>query len=122
VRVGAWFGIAAAFSSVPPFSKKAVKPVARKLWLPRLGGGADSGRGGDESAVAEHTGMSDQTLAYSEEDSLMKMLHPEVRVNLLGHPSIPVINPTPARHRSRNSVLRHSTPRPAPRVKLTRMM
>jgi hypothetical protein len=36
VRVDAWFAIAAAFSSVPPFLRYAVIPVARKLWLPSL--------------------------------------------------------------------------------------
>jgi len=30
VRVEAWFAIVAAFSSVPPFSKEAVIPVARR--------------------------------------------------------------------------------------------
>ncbi len=30
----AWFAIAAAFSSVPPFLRYAVIPVARKVWLP----------------------------------------------------------------------------------------
>ena len=34
MRVLAWFAICAAFSSVPPFFKYAVIPVARKLWLP----------------------------------------------------------------------------------------
>jgi hypothetical protein len=36
LRVEAWFAIAAAFSSVPPFLRYAVIPVARKLWLPSL--------------------------------------------------------------------------------------
>jgi len=31
VRVEAWFAIAAAFSSVPPFLRQAVIPIARKL-------------------------------------------------------------------------------------------
>jgi hypothetical protein len=31
VRVEEWFAIAAAFSSVPPFLREAVIPVARKL-------------------------------------------------------------------------------------------
>jgi len=35
VRVEAWFAIAAAFSSVPPFLYAAI-PVARKPWLPSL--------------------------------------------------------------------------------------
>lgn len=36
MRVEAWFAICAAFSSVPPFFRYAVMPVARKLWLPSL--------------------------------------------------------------------------------------
>jgi hypothetical protein len=36
VRVLAWFAVCAAFSSVPPFFRYAVIPVARKLWLPSL--------------------------------------------------------------------------------------
>ena len=36
MRVDAWFAIAAGLSSVPPFSKQKVIPVARKLWLPSL--------------------------------------------------------------------------------------
>jgi hypothetical protein len=36
VRVEAWFAIATAFSSVPPFLRQAVIPVARKLRLPSL--------------------------------------------------------------------------------------
>jgi hypothetical protein len=32
-RIEAWFAIAAAFSSVPPFLRCAVMPVARKLKL-----------------------------------------------------------------------------------------
>ena len=34
MRVEMWLAMAAAFSSVPPFLRYAVIPVARKVWLP----------------------------------------------------------------------------------------
>jgi len=49
VRVEAWFAIAAALSSVPPFLRYAVIHVARKLWLPKLGSVARADR-----APADH--------------------------------------------------------------------
>ena len=36
MRVLAWFAICAAFSSVPPFFRYAVTPVALNVWLPIL--------------------------------------------------------------------------------------
>jgi hypothetical protein len=35
-RVEAWLAMAAAFSSVPPFLRYAMIPVARNVWLPIL--------------------------------------------------------------------------------------
>ena len=43
MRVEAWFAIAMAFSSVPPFLRQAVIPVARKIAVAEFGG--DAGRG-----------------------------------------------------------------------------